>query len=92
MKYTKKGGEGKFLTKNTFDALIGEFHSYSSDDNKQDISKTAARIIDLINILVTNIIITQYISTIWEETNGCANQYICATVFASYQLYLFGSM
>ena len=37
--------------------------------------------IDLINILVAKNIIVQYLSTIMEETDGCANQYRCATDF-----------
>ena len=37
--------------------------------------------IDLINILVAKNIIVQYLSTIMEETDGCAKQYRCATYF-----------
>ena len=65
------------FTQNAVDSLIGEFHEYLSDDSKQDASKNAAHITDTIHILVTNNIITQYVSTTWEETDGSAKHYTC---------------
>ena len=52
-------------------------------------SKNTVHIIDIIDILVTNKIITQYISTIWEETDECANQYTCTTVFLPSVKYIY---
>ena len=53
----KKDGNINILTKNKFDALLGEFNSYLYDDSKQYISTIASNITDLFNILVTNNII-----------------------------------
>ena len=64
MEYYKTIGTDVF-TNSVFDSLIGEFCFYLSDDSKQDLSITAAQIKDLVNIFVTNNIITQYVSTIW---------------------------
>ena len=67
---------------NTVDTLIGEFHSYLSDDIIQYSSTTVAHITDIINILVANNIIIQNLSTIQEETDGCSKQ----NIFTSDQL------
>ena len=48
---------------------------------KKYASTIAAQITGIINILVTNNIITQYVSKIWEKTYGCAKHYISATYF-----------
>ena len=81
MEYYKRYGDRKVLIKNTVDELIGEFHSYLSDDSKQYKTSATAQITYIINIFVTKNIITQYVSTIWKETDVCTNKYINATSF-----------
>ena len=65
MDYYKKDEDRNVLTKKMIDALIEKFHFYASDDSRQDASTNAAQITNLINILVTNIIVTKCVSTIW---------------------------
>ena len=64
LEYYKKYYTGKFLTGNTVDLIIGEFRSYLYDNIKQYKSTTAAYIIDILNILVTNNVIIQNVSKI----------------------------
>ena len=56
------------------------FHSYLSDDSKQDAATTKAHIKRLIAFLKNKKVLTKSLSTIWENTNGCAEQYRCASV------------
>ena len=54
------------------------FHSFLSDDSKQDAATTTAHSKCFIELLKeTNI--EKSLSTIWEYSNGCAEQYRCAS-------------
>ena len=82
LEYYKKDDDREVLTKNTVDTLIGEFHYYLSDYRNKYSSSTASHITDIINILFTKNIITQYVNTIWEENGWCTNHYRCATAYS----------
>ena len=53
------------------------FNIFLSDDNKQDSSTTTAHIKRLIEMLQKLLMST--LSTIWENTDGCADKYRCAS-------------
>ena len=55
------------------------FHSFLSDDSKQDATTTTARINILIELLKQKKLMLE-LSPIWENTDGCAEQYRCPTV------------
>ena len=55
------------------------FHSFLSDDSKQDAATTAAHSKRLISLLKNKQVLTISLSTIWENTDGCSEQYICAS-------------
>ena len=55
------------------------FHSFLSEDSKQDANTITAHIIKLISFLKNKQVLTTSLSTIWENTDGCAEQYICAS-------------
>ena len=55
------------------------FRSFLSDDSKQDNATTTAHRKRLISLLKEKKALTTYLSTIWENTDGCAEQYICAS-------------
>ena len=50
------------------------FHSFLSDDSKQDASTTTSHSKGLISLLKDKKILTPSLSTIWENTDGCAEQ------------------
>ena len=52
---------------------------FFSDDSKQDAVTTTAHRKLLIEILKEKKVLTSTLSTIWENTDGCAEQYICAS-------------
>ena len=54
------------------------FHSFLSDDSKQDADTTTAHSKRLISLLKKKVLTTS-LSTIWENTDGCAEQYRCAS-------------
>ena len=54
-----------------------EFHSYISDDNEQDSCDSHAHMFHLIKNFESGILVTG-MSTVLEETDGCAKQYRCA--------------
>ena len=56
------------------------FHYFLSGDSKQDSSTTSARTKCIIEVLQNRTVLFSYIITIWENTDGCADQYLCATV------------
>ena len=49
-----------------------------SDDNKQYAATTTSHSIRLIELLKEQKVLTSTLSTIWENTDGCAYQYRCA--------------
>ena len=55
------------------------FHSFLSDDSKQDAATTTTHIKRLISLLKNKQVLTTSLSTIWENTDGCAEQYRCAS-------------
>ena len=55
------------------------FHSFLYDDRKQDAVTTTAHIDRLISLIKEKTLLTTSLSTIWESTDGCAKQYICAS-------------
>ena len=54
------------------------FHSFLSYDIKQDAAITTAHSNRLISFLKEKTVLTTSLSTIWENTDGCAEQYRCA--------------
>ena len=54
-----------------------EFHSYIIDKNEQDAYNSHAHIIHLLEILFESGIWVSGMSTVWEDTDGCANNYGC---------------
>ena len=59
--------------------LHAVFHSFLYDDNKQDDSTTTAHGKLLIAFLKGKKVLTTSLSTIWENSDGCAEQYRCAS-------------
>ena len=55
------------------------FHYFLLDDSKQDSATTTAHIKILIELLKKQKLMKSTLSTIWENTDGCAEQYICAS-------------
>ena len=55
------------------------FHSFLSDERKQDDATTTAHSNRLISFLKVKKILTTSLITIWEKTDGCAEQYRCAS-------------
>ena len=56
------------------------FHSFLSDNNKQDSATTTSKSKQLISLIKNKRVLTTSLSTIWENTDGCAEQYRCASV------------
>ena len=59
------------------------FHYILSDDSKHDAATTTENSKIFISFLKEEKVMTTSFSTIWENTDGCAKQYICV-----YALYL----
>ena len=55
------------------------FHSFLSDDSKQDADTNTAHINLLISLLKNKQVLTTSLSTIWENTDGYSEQYRCAS-------------
>ena len=55
------------------------FHYFLSDDSKQDSTTTTTHRNRLIALLKPEKLLMSSLSTIWENTDGCAEQYICAS-------------
>ena len=53
-----------------------EFHSYISDDNEQDSCDSHAHMFHLLNKLFDSGILVCVMSILWEDTDGCAKQYM----------------
>ena len=51
------------------------FHSCLSDYSKQDAATTTAYIKSLVSLLKDKKLMTTSLSTIWENTDGCAEHY-----------------
>ena len=55
------------------------FHSFLSDDRKQYAATTTSHSKLLISLLKNKKVLTTSLSTIWENTESCAEQYRCAS-------------
>ena len=55
------------------------FHSFLSDDRKQDATTTTAHSKRLISLLKNKQVLTTSLNTIRENTHGCAEQYRCSS-------------
>ena len=55
------------------------FHSFLSDDIKQAAFTTTAHIKRLVSLLKEKNVLTTSLSTIWENTDGCSEQYRCSS-------------
>ena len=55
------------------------FHSFLSDNSKHDAATTNAHIKRLISLLNKKKVSKTSLSTIWENTDSCAEQYRCAS-------------
>ena len=55
------------------------FQSFLSDDGKLDASTTTAHSEHFVSLLKNQKLLIPYLSTICESTDGCAEQYICAS-------------
>ena len=55
------------------------FHSFLSGDSKQDAVTNTSHSKQLISLLNNQQVLTTSLSTIWENTDGCAEQYRCAS-------------
>ena len=55
------------------------FHSFLSDDSKHDAATTTAHSKRLISLLKNKKVSKKSLSTIWENTDGCAEKYRCAS-------------
>ena len=53
------------------------FHYFLSDDSKQDASTTNAHRKRFIEMLKEQKLLTSTLITIWGNTYGCVDQYIC---------------
>ena len=52
------------------------FHSFLSDVSKQYAATNTAHSKRLIELLKEQKVLTSSLSTIWENTDGCADQYV----------------
>ena len=64
-----------------------QYFIFLSDDIKQDAATTTAHSKRLISLLKNKKVLTTSLSTIWENTDRCAEQYRCAS-----ELYLMSVM
>ena len=64
---------------NNDNELLSVFHSMILDESEQDGAATAANSNHLIKTLVDDGVLKKRLSTLWEETDGCAESYWCAT-------------
>ena len=55
-----------------------EFHSYISDYNEQDARDSHAHMVHIFKTFLESVRLVSGISTVWEDTYGCAKQYRCA--------------
>ena len=55
------------------------FHYFLSGDSKQYAATTTAHSKQLISLLKSQQVLTTSLSTIWENTDGCDEQYRCAS-------------
>ena len=56
-----------------------QLRCHLSDGSDQDYSTTVTHIFILIKFLLTKNILALFLTTMWYHTDGCANQYRCAS-------------
>ena len=56
-----------------------QYFTFLSDDIKQDSATTTAHNKQLISLLKNKQVLTTSLGTVWENTDGCAEQYRCAS-------------
>ena len=71
--HTETAGEPQRRTRHAM------FHSFLSDDRKQDSATIISHRKLIIELLKQQNIMLNMLSTIWENTDACAEQYICVT-------------
>ena len=49
-----------------------------SDDNEQDSCASHAHMVHLLKTFLESVKLVSGVSTVWEDTGGCAKQYRCA--------------
>ena len=79
IEYYKEREEGLVENFQNESELKGAFFSYISDDSKQDAATTYMHSSNMLDELLEQNIIKKHSTTLWEETDGCAKQYRCAT-------------
>ena len=55
-----------------------EFHSYISDDSEQDACDSHSQMVHLLKTFLESGWLVSGMSTVWENTGGCAKKYRCA--------------
>ena len=55
------------------------FHSFLSDDIKKDDATKTTHSKLLMSLIKNKRVLTTSLSTIWENTDGCSDQYRCAS-------------
>ena len=55
-----------------------EFHSYITDNNEQYACDSHAHMFHIFKTFLESGILVSGVSTVWEDKNGCAKQYMCA--------------
>ena len=56
-----------------------QFHSHLSDKSDQYDSTTATHLCIILHIILTKKMISLFLTTLWDHTDGCANQYPCVS-------------
>ena len=57
---------------------MAQFHSNLFDESDQDTITTATHIRIIFQFILTKQIITPFLKTMWDHTDGCSNQYSCS--------------
>ena len=57
---------------------MAQFHYHLSDESDQDASTTATHLCIILKFLLTEKMISPYLTTMWDHTDGCSKQYHCA--------------
>eukprot|EP00957_Ditylum_brightwellii_P190612 14510170-Ditylum_brightwellii.AAC.1 len=70
MEYYKIEEDNLFVVPNQVHKLISDLYSYLSDDNVQDAATTTSHLDIMLVELIRREMVSQKVSTIWEETDG----------------------
>ena len=58
---------------------MAQFHSHLSDGSYQDTNTTATYLHIILHLLLSKWFIASFLTTIWDNTDGCTKQYCCAS-------------